>query len=131
MDVMAGVGATVANILEDGQHFLVFAPNEHKAYFHQGANKPLLQVGVPVPFNLDHLADLLNGRYAQVFGRDYAEAAVQADGLARYTLEGKPGGSLTLSAQGLPWPGVKTPTARKAGAWKSSIRMTPAPCPAA
>jgi outer membrane biogenesis lipoprotein LolB len=47
MDVMAGVGATVANILEDGQHFLVFAPNERKAYFHQGANKPLLQVGVP------------------------------------------------------------------------------------
>ncbi|WP_288907396.1 lipoprotein insertase outer membrane protein LolB [uncultured Desulfovibrio sp.] len=122
MDVMAGVGATVANILEDGQHFLVFAPNEHKAYFHQGANKPLLQVGVPVPFNLDHLADLLNGRYAQVFGRDYAEAAVQADGLARYTLEGKPGGSLTLNAQGLPvaW----SENAHGAKGWSMEILYT-------
>ena len=43
LDVMAGVGTTVAKILEDGQHFLVYSPSENKAYFYQGATKPLLQ----------------------------------------------------------------------------------------
>ena len=102
MDVMAGVGATVAKILEDGQHFLVYSPTDNKAYFYQGASKPLLQVGVPVPFNLEHLADLLNGRYSQVFGKDFASARFVSGDLAQYTLSGKLGGELTLDAAGLP-----------------------------
>ena len=102
LDVMAGVGTTVAKILEDGQHFLVYSPSENKAYFYQGATKPLLQVGVPVPFNLVHLADLLNGRYAAVFGKQFGKTAFSADGKAVYDLEGQPGGRLTLNEQGLP-----------------------------
>lgn len=102
LDVMAGVGAVVAKILEDGQHFLVYSPRENKGYFYQGASQPLLQVGVPVPFDLGHLADLLNGRYAAVFGGSFAAASSLKDGLARYELAGKPGGSLDLNSQGLP-----------------------------
>lgn len=102
LDVMAGVGATVAKILEDGQHFLVYSPSENKAYFYQGAARPLLQVGVPVPFNLGHLAELLNGRYAAVFGPQFERAAVTADGKAQYDLQGRPGGRLVLNEQGLP-----------------------------
>ena len=102
LDVMAGVGAVVAKILEDGQHFLVYSPGENKAYFYQGAAKPLLKVGVPVPFDLGHLADLLNGRYAAVFGAEHTAAALLPDGLARYELSGKPGGSVSLNAAGLP-----------------------------
>ncbi|MBE6441985.1 MAG: hypothetical protein E7022_06585 [Desulfovibrio desulfuricans] len=102
LDVMAGVGAVVAKILEDGQHFLVYSPGDNKAYFHQGANKPLLQVGVPVPFNLEQLADLLNGRYAEALGGRHVAAALNADGTARYDMEGRPGGSVTLNGQGLP-----------------------------
>ena len=102
LDVMAGVGTTVAKILEDGQHFLVYSPSENKAYFYQGAAKPLLQVGVPVPFNLVHLADLLNGRYTAVFGNQFDKTAFSADGKAVYDLEGQPGGRLTLNEQGLP-----------------------------
>lgn len=102
LDVMAGVGATVAKILEDGQHFLVYSPTDNKAYFYQGASKPLLQVGVPVPFNLGHLADLLNGRYSQVFGKSFTSGAFIPGDLAQYTLEGNPGGVLTLDAAGLP-----------------------------
>lgn len=90
LDVMAGVGAVVAKILEDGQHFLVYSPGENKAYFYQGAVKPLLKVGVPVPFDLEHLADLLNGRYAAVFGAEHTAAALLPDDLARYELSGKP-----------------------------------------
>ena len=102
LDVMAGVGAVIAKILEDGQHFLVYSPSENKAYFYQGATKPLLRVGVPVPFDLGHLAALLNGRYAAVFGAEHSAAALLSAGLARYDLSGKPGGSVTLNPQGLP-----------------------------
>ena len=102
LDVMAGVGTTVAKILEDGQHFLVYSPSENKAYFYQGAAKPLLQVGVPVPFNLVHLADLLNGRYTAVFGNQFDKTAFSADGKALYDLQGQPGGRLIINEQGLP-----------------------------
>ncbi len=102
LDVMAGVGTTVAKILEDGQHFLVYSPGENKAYFYQGATKPLLQVGVPVPFNLVHLSDLLNGRYTAVFGSQFEGTAFSADGKAMYDLQGQPGGRVTINEQGLP-----------------------------
>ena len=60
MDVMAGIGAVVAKIWESGDEFLVYSPTENRAFFHQGSNKPLLRVGVPVPFALDELAALLS-----------------------------------------------------------------------
>ncbi|MDR3361296.1 MAG: hypothetical protein LBO64_00340 [Desulfovibrio sp.] len=102
LDVMAGVGAVAAKILEDGEHFLLYTPRENKAYFHEGTAKPLLNVGVPIPFNLRHLSDILNGRYMQVFGRHPAGSVRLADGRVRYTLDGKPGGDLVLNADGLP-----------------------------
>lgn len=102
LDVMAGVGTVVAKILEDGEHFLVYAPLENKAYFHQGATSPLLKVGVPVPFGLARLTALLTGHYAAAFGAAYTDAELLSDGLAQYTLEGKPGGRLSLDAAGLP-----------------------------
>ena len=102
LDVMAGVGTVVAKILEDGEHFLVYAPLENKAYFHQGATSPLLKVGVPVPFGLARLTALLTGHYAAAFGDAYSDAGLLSDGVAQYTLEGKPGGRLSLDTAGLP-----------------------------
>ncbi|MDE5879291.1 MAG: hypothetical protein K2G99_04610, partial [Desulfovibrio sp.] len=102
LDVMAGVGTVVAKILEDGEHFLVYAPLENKAYFHQGAASPLLKVGVPVPFGLARLTALLTGHYAAAFGESFSAGTLLADGAAEFTLEGRPGGLLTLNAKGLP-----------------------------
>lgn len=102
LDVMAGVGSVIAKILEDGPHFLVYAPLENKAYFHQGATSPLLKVGVPVPFDLARLTSLLVGRYAAAFGDVSSDAKLLSDGTAQYALEGKPGGLLLLNADGLP-----------------------------
>jgi hypothetical protein len=102
LDVMAGIGVTAAKIVEDGRHFLVYSPNENKAWFFQGAEKPLLQVGVPIPFHLGHLANLLNGRYALVFGKDCDRGEFPQDGLLRCELSGRPGGRLTINADGLP-----------------------------
>ncbi|MDR2055874.1 MAG: hypothetical protein LBQ10_08420 [Desulfovibrio sp.] len=102
LDVMAGIGVTAAKIVEDGQHFLMYSPNENKAWFFQGAAKPLLQVGVPIPFHLGHLANLLNGRYALVFGKECGQGEFSPDGLLRCELAGKPGGHLAINAEGVP-----------------------------
>ena len=124
--IMAGVGTTVAKILEDGQHFLVYSPSENKAYFYQGAARPLLQVGVPVPFNLGHLAELLNGRYAAVFGPQFDKAAFSADGKAQYELQGRPGGRLTLNEQGLPVAWQEQPNGK---GWSMEIVYDDGPMP--
>lgn len=115
LDVMAGVGAVIAKILENGSHFLVCAPRENKAYFHEGDARPLLKVGVPLPFDLSQLAGLLNGRYAAVFGKDYASAAMGSKG-AEYELAGKLAGELLLDENGLPlrW-------RQKTGGWSLAI----------
>lgn len=103
LDVNAGVGATVAKIQDDGDHFLVYAPMENKAYFHQGSQKPLLDVGVPMPFGVTALADLLNGHYGAIFGDSYSGTAeVTATGI-RYKVEhGRITGTLEVDNQGLP-----------------------------
>ena len=95
LDVMAGMGVTVAKIMQDGEHFLVFDPRNNKAYFHQGANKPLLKIGVPLPFDLGQLTALLCGQYAGVFGRE----SVGMSGAA-HALPGD--ATLTLDNQGRP-----------------------------
>lgn len=104
MDVNAGVGATVAKIQDNDDYFLVYAPTENKAYFHQGSQKPLLDVGVPMPFGVTALAELLNGRYGAVFGNSHSSSAeMTSAGNMRYTVEhGRSTGTLELDNQGLP-----------------------------
>lgn len=101
LDVLAGVGATIGKISENGDSFLLYAPRDNKAYYHNGSNKPLLKVGVPLPFNLSQLAALLNGHYASVFGDSYSSAAMSGDS-AKFELAGGPRGILTLNGSGLP-----------------------------
>ena len=104
LDVMAGVGALVASVADEDDSFLLYAPRDHTAYIHEGGNKPLLKIGVPVPFGLRQLSALLRGRYARVFGTEYQRLlrcpATGSD--PAYLLEDRPGGLLCLDAQGRP-----------------------------
>ena len=59
LDVLAGVGAVVANIAQKDNHFFIYTPMQRKAYFHEGVSSPLLKVGVPLPFDLFSLEALL------------------------------------------------------------------------
>lgn len=105
LDVMAGVGVTVANISEQEQHFLLYDPGQQKAYFHQGSQKPLLVMGVPVPLGLGDLSALLQGQYSHVFGTSYSQAQLSSlkHGDMAYRLDdAKLKGVLTLNAQGRP-----------------------------
>lgn len=103
LDVSAGVGVTLASIFEKDEHFLVYAPNDRRAYFHQGKEKPLLNVGVPVPLGVGDLAALLNGRFGRVFGLSYSGAPERGSQGMAYALDsGRLSGALTLNAKGLP-----------------------------
>lgn len=99
MDVMAGAGALVAMIYDGPGEFLLYVPRENRAYVHKGATKPLLRIGTPLPFSLDRLAALLNGRYGDVFGSSYESAKATAAGAA-FVLPDE--ATLTLDSAGLP-----------------------------
>ncbi len=101
LDVQAGIGATIAKIAQKDHHFLVYTPMEQKAYFHEGANSPLLKIGVPLPLDLFGLDALLHGRMPAVFGTAYTAVTRDGDDLA-FALEGGMGGTLVLSPDGRP-----------------------------
>lgn len=101
IDVMAGTGTTVAKIAEHSEEFLMYVPREGKAYYHEGATKPLFNIGIPLPLNIGQLAGLLSGRYAMVFGAQPNNATPDGD-LVNYALDDPPGGNVTLDKNGLP-----------------------------
>ncbi len=116
LDISAGVGVTVAKIYEGPRQFVIFMPQEKKAYRLVGAEKPLFTIGVPMPLGLAHLTLLLNGQSAKVFGEEYSaplkpkEAEIPQDILEElpknaeaYTLTNPSfTGTLVLDVKGLP-----------------------------
>lgn len=102
MDIMAGVGVVIAKIADSPDRFLLYSPREDKAYFHDGDEKPLLKIGMPLPFNLQMLAALLNGRYSRVFGSSYTSAEMVKDDRVAYTLDRGPKGVLEINPEGVP-----------------------------
>lgn len=117
LDVNAGVGVVVASVAEDDSHFMLYAPREGKAYFHNGAQKPLLEVGVPLPLGLRELSLLLRGCMGDLFGTDFdGKANMGNNGLVRYAVTGRLPGTLSLTPQGQVALWEQKPSAD--GAWK-------------
>ncbi len=116
LDLSAGVGITGAKIYEGPKQFVIFMPQEKRAYRYVGAEKPLFSVGVPMPLGLAHLTLLINGHNANVFGEAHMENIKLADtniphdmlsefpkDAEAYTLmDNAFAGTLVLDAQGLP-----------------------------
>ena len=99
LDIFAGVGVMVAQIREDKRHFLLHMNEQQAAYAHQGANKPYINIGTPLPFTLERLADLLCGRFGDVFG--YSAKQMDESGTQFVLDESAPvQGVLRLSEQG-------------------------------
>jgi len=107
MDLNAGIGVLVAQVREDKHHFLLHMTEEKTAYAHQGSNKPFFSIGTPLPFTLELLIYLMNGRFGPVFG--YEAGILQSSQGSRYVLGAKAPaqGVLSLSQKGLPlaWDG--------------------------
>ncbi len=117
LDITAGVGITVAKIYEDEKIFTLYVPNEETAYVHEGAQKPLFNVGVPMPLGLHHLTLILQGHYASVFGLNHSNtplapkdttipqeflADLPEDAVAYHVNDGDFAGTLVLNSLGLP-----------------------------
>lgn len=101
LDLMAGVGASVAMISDFGDQFLLYSPQENRAYSHKGNNKPVLRIGSPLPFNLPELADILTGNYAAVFG-NIANYTGTENGCYSFALADGIKGEMVLNSDGLP-----------------------------
>ena len=77
MDAMAGFGSTVLSVRESSGEFLAYTPKNKKAFSHKGRQMPrfvLPGLGLPLPVTIANLAELLEGRYVNLFGLEYAHA---------------------------------------------------------
>lgn len=102
LDVMAGVGATVAMLEEDGDEFLLYTPRDNRAYSHSGPNRPMFKIGVPVPFDLATLAAILNGNFTAAFGKMPESVDSISEKAAIYKIGGRLAGELELDGAGAP-----------------------------
>ena len=78
LDIMTSIGTSVAKIYEDNREFILFIPQEEKVYIHKGSQKPLFNLGIPLPLRLTHLTYILQGQYANVFGVERSSNALPA-----------------------------------------------------
>ncbi len=116
LDLLAGFGSVAMSVREARGDFLAYLPKDKKAYAHKGSQTPrfvLPGLDYPFPLTLADLANLLQNRYASLFGTSYL-SAVQASALnlpdlgknfsgVAYTLDnGTLGGQLVLDANGRP-----------------------------
>ena len=107
LDVMAGIGATIANAREDASELVLFLPREGCALLCSGddSRRALETLGVPLPLNLTDMAALLLGRFDTLFIPDWKHAGRTAKGLTQVPLVSKQSflsGKLTLDEQARP-----------------------------
>lgn len=104
LDILAGVGAPIAKILAQGDHFLLYLPQKQIAYTHDGPSSPWFKLGVPIPLDLQKLAALMNGDFAAVFRP--AGPAIAAKGGYAFPVAAPEGsdlnGDLTVNGNGQP-----------------------------
>ena len=109
LDVMAGVGASVAHVRESEEGLVLYLPRDNRAYFcPSGQSRQALgKLNVPIPLKLAGLSALLQGRFGDVFLPDpKKQASLLADGGVSTALvpgEGRLGGTLFLTAGGIPF----------------------------
>lgn len=113
LDVSAGIGVTMAKVLDEPGNFIMVVPQENKAYIHNGKQRPLLRIGAPLPFDLSQLAHILAGQYTAAFGIEPENSENTAPS-ATYQLANPPGGSLKIDQDGLP-------AAWNTASWKLSL----------
>jgi outer membrane biogenesis lipoprotein LolB len=104
LDVEAGVGALIAQIREEKGLFVAYSPREATALVHEGDGSPALALGIPVPFTIQDMAALLQGRFGKFFAAGYDRTEVVADGTIAYSLPSQAGGAGTLLLDALARP---------------------------
>ncbi|MFW5734383.1 MAG: hypothetical protein ACOCWR_04925 [Oceanidesulfovibrio sp.] len=107
LDLAAGIGTTIAHWREDAEGFTAYVPEEETAYIFPDSKAGMAAFGLPLPYGLQDLAQLLTGRWSALVPSEY-ESAVAVDenrpeGPIRYALQGPDGRfQLTLDEEALP-----------------------------
>lgn len=102
MDAWSSVGGSLAHILEDDQGLAAYYPDQAKVYTHRDPVAGARLLGLPFPFSLADLADVLTGRFDPLVPGRYASA--QAGPGAGFTYSFSEGDvtELVLDAGGRP-----------------------------
>lgn len=107
LDMAAGIGASIAHWREDAHGFVAYVPKEETAYIFPDSKEGMAAFGLPLPYGLQELAQLLTGRWSVLVPAEYASAVAEdknkPEGPIRYTLKGPEGSfQLTLDEEALP-----------------------------
>jgi hypothetical protein len=110
LDVTAGPGMMIGRISLEDNHLLIHAPQEKKAWAHQGRAGVLLAPGLPAPLGIADIVDFVQGRFLAVLdtpertlrGVDPFLAPEETGTDIAYRLEdGALPGSVALTPEGL------------------------------
>ncbi len=71
LDLQAGIGQLIALWREDQVGFTAYVPDKKTAFVHKDSKLGMAAFGIRLPFTLDELARLLNGRWDSLFPATY------------------------------------------------------------
>lgn len=135
LDLRAGIGVVLAKISESHENLLIFLPKENRAA--QTTNPNLDQLGLPLPFSLFELSNLLLGREANVLAFEQKEEPPLASkalylpgenvhGITYQLSKGPLRGRLLLSFDGFPiaWEADPANSSGPYSVWSMSFRYS-------
>ena len=73
LDVSAGIGKLLAHIREDKNGLLAFYPSERKAYTHVNPVLGATRLGMPFPFSLNELANVIFGDFSGLVPKEHGK----------------------------------------------------------
>ncbi len=101
LDVAAGMGKLIAHISDDESGLLVFYPTQKTAYSHTNPVLGAIQLGLPFPFSLVELGNIIMGDFSTLVPNGYM-ATTRTDKGFMYALSGSSPSKIVLDDGGRP-----------------------------
>jgi len=104
LDVAASIGKLLAHIREDNKGLLVFYPSDEEAYTHVNPVLGATRLGMPFPFSLSELGNVLVGDFSGLAPKRYSTAGRVTSSQGGYVFSFDDGliSSITLDTVGRP-----------------------------
>ncbi|BDQ38120.1 hypothetical protein SYK_24800 [Pseudodesulfovibrio nedwellii] len=104
LDVAASIGKLLAHIREDDNGLLVFYPSDEEAYTHISPVLGATRLGMPFPFSLSELGNVLVGDFSGLAPKRYttADRVTSSQGGYIFTFDNGLISSITLDVVGRP-----------------------------
>ncbi|MEF2143939.1 MAG: hypothetical protein V3573_00715 [Desulfovibrionaceae bacterium] len=102
MDAWTNLGGSLSKLRENGHGLAAFYPEQLKGYFHADPIIGARLLGLPFPFSLADLADLLGGNFSNLVPQSYNSVQANADGSFTYAFTQGRLRSLTLDKSARP-----------------------------